>query len=260
MGKNARNKNLSSREQARLVASKQTGGGSSGLGVKLGIGLGVVALAAIIVAVVIGVNKSNNSAFDVVNQPSVVKDLGIIVGADRKIVESTPKGTSNIVIYQDYICPGCKAFETNYSAELDKVLDDGVATVEYRSLGMLDSMSAGTNYSSRAANVATCAAVAAPDKFYDLNKLFYANQPAEGTAGLANAELITLAGSLGITGIDSCVADGTYRGFVKKVTDYAINDEKIEGTPTILLNGKKTELGGSLYDMVVEANKTLATS
>lgn len=208
---------------------------------------------------IIKAQQSKNPDYSEVVQPAVVKDKGIIVGKDRKIVESTPTGQSNVTIYQDYLCPGCKSFEESFSPEIDKILDEEVGTIEYRTVGMLDSMSAGTNYSSRSANVAMCSAVNNPDKFYDVNKLFYANQPAEGSAGLKNAELTKLATSVGTGDIEDCVSKGTYRGFVKQVTDYALNEEKIQGTPTVLINGKPYELGGAkgLYDSVVEANKTL---
>lgn len=211
----------------------------------------------------IQIQKNSKPDLTTVNQPSVVKDKGVIVGSERKIVEE-PNAKANVIIYQDYICPGCKMFEETYASEIDKIIDEGVATVEYRSIGMLDSASAGTNYSSRAANVAMCSAVESPDNFYALNKLFYANQPAEGGPGLKNAELVKLAGSVGVNtdNIKDCVDKGTYRGFIKKLTDEALsgNDDVpngISGTPTVLVNGKLFELGSSksLYDTVVEESK-----
>lgn len=253
MGKKARLNELSAREKAQLVAQKgKTGGSKTGL--KVGVVLGVLAVAAIAVAVVIGTQKNSGPDTSTINQPTSTQNLGIIVGPDRKIVNEAAKNASNLVIYQDYMCPGCKAFEENYAGEIETVIDKGLATVEYRTIGMLDSMSAGTNYSSRAANVALCAADVAPDKFFALNSLFYSNQPQEGTKGLTNAELMKIAGSLDINGLDQCVTDGKYRGFVKKVTDYALNEEKIQGTPSVYLNGTKIELGGSLVDEVTKAN------
>lgn len=211
----------------------------------------------------IQMQKNSKPDLTTINQPSIVKDKGIIVGADRKIVEE-PNAKAHVIIYQDYICPGCKLFEETHAGEIDKLIDEGVATIEYRSLGMLDSASAGTNYSSRAANVAMCSAVESPDSFYDLNKLFYANQPAEGGPGLKNAELTKLAGSVGVNtdNIADCVSKGTYRGFIKQLTESSVNGDKdvpngISGTPTVLVNGTVYELGGnkSLYDTVVEASK-----
>lgn len=211
----------------------------------------------------IQIQQSSKPDLTTVTQPSVVKDKGIIVGADRKIVEE-PNDKANVIIYQDYICPGCKMFEESYAGEIDKLIDENVATIEYRSIGMLDSASAGTNYSSRAANVAMCSAVESPDNFYSLNKIFYSNQPAEGGPGLKNAELVKLAGSVGVNteNIQNCVDKGTYRGFIKQLTEEAIsgNDDVpngISGTPTVLVNGVTFELGGAkgLYDTVLEASK-----
>ncbi len=250
--------NLSPREQAQLRASKSTN--STSLGKKLLVVGIILAIIAAVVGIAVAMNKrSAPASYSEINQPPVVKDKGIIVGKDRKIVESPEPGKAEIVIFQDYICPGCGSFEETYGPELDKILDDNVATIEYRSVGMLDSASAGTNYSSRAANAAMCSAVADPDNFYNVNKNLFQKQPEEGTEGLKNAELMKLVKDAGSeSDISTCVADGTYRGFVKQLTDYALNDAKISGTPTVLLNGTKVELGGSLYDMVIEANKTTA--
>lgn len=258
MGKGSRTKELTAREKARLTAANtEKEARRKSLFIKLGIVGGIIAIIAIVAAVIIGGQRAGGEDFNNAGQPAVAKDMGVIVGEGRKIVEETPEGVSNVTIYQDYICPGCKAFEQSYAEEIDKIIDEGVGTIEYRSIGMLDMTSMGTNYSSRAANAALCAAVEQPDKFYPFNKLLYANQPAEGTKGLSNNQLTQLAGSMGIENIESCVDGGDYRGFVKNVTEYAIGEEQIEGTPTILINGEKIELGGSLYDEVIKANETL---
>lgn len=255
MGKKSRNKQLTAREQIALQHSKQSK--KTGIGKKIGVTAGIVIVIGVIVALIIGGSKNNDVDYSAVNQPSVTKGNGIIIAKGEKVVPEAPDDVSKLIIYQDYMCPGCGQFESEYAPELDKILEEGVGSIEYRTVGMLDQMSAGTNYSSRSANVALCAAVEDPNKFYQLNKLFYTNQPEEGSAGLRNAELTDLAESLGIEGIDKCVSDGTYRGFVKEATDTAIEKDNIAGTPTVMLNGKKFELGNSIYDAMVEANKKL---
>lgn len=258
MGRQSKTK-LSPREQARLKASS-VNTESASLGKKLLVIGIILAIVAAVVGVSVAMNKrSAPASYSEVTQPSIVKDKGIIVGKDRKIVEAPEAGKAELVIFQDYICPGCGSFDETYSPEIDKILDENLATVEYLSVGMLDSASAGTNYSSRAANAVMCSAVADPDNFYNVNGIMFEKQPEEGTEGLKNAELMKIIKEAGSeSDITSCVTDGTYRGFVKQVTDYALNDAKISGTPTVLLNGNKIELGGSLYDMVVEANKATA--
>lgn len=216
-----------------------------------GLGVGIAA----------NINKASNAdpAAQSFPLPSVVQneESGIRVGADKKIVKDTPTGQSNVVIYQDYICPGCRAFETSYASQIEKILEDKIGTIEYRTIGALDSASAGTNYSSRAANVALCSAVANPDKFFELNQLFYKEQPKEGTSGLPNAKLIDLAKQTGTEGIESCVKDGTYRPYVKKLTSSALDSGDVTVTPTVLVNDKPFNLGGDLYTTVKKANEEM---
>ncbi len=147
-----------------------------------------------------------------------------------------------VVLYVDFICPVCKNFEAQYNDQLTSLRNDGKITVEYRALGFLDSRST-TNYSSRAANAAACVANTAPGKYADYFNALYAQQPAEGSAGLSDNDLKKMASDMGVD-INSCVDDKTYRPFVKFTTKEA-SAIGVTGTPTVFVDGKQWGKGDS---------------
>jgi protein-disulfide isomerase len=147
-----------------------------------------------------------------------------------------------VVLYVDFICPICKNFETQYNDQLTSLRNDGKITVEYRPLGFLDSRST-TNYSSRAANAAACVANTAPGKYADYFNALYAQQPAEGSAGLSDNDLKKMASDMGVD-IGSCVDDKTYRPYVKYTTKEA-SAIGVTGTPTVFVDGKQWGKGDS---------------
>ncbi|SDS90479.1 Protein-disulfide isomerase [Pseudarthrobacter equi] len=141
-----------------------------------------------------------------------------------------------VVAYIDFICPVCKRFESTYNEALTGLRNDGKISLEYRPLGFLDRQSS-TNYSSRAANAAACVADKAPEKYAEYVDTLFANQPAEGSAGLSDDKLKSLASDIGAD-INSCVDDKTFRPYVKYSTQLASNIG-ITGTPTIFVDGKQ---------------------
>ncbi len=148
-----------------------------------------------------------------------------------------------VVIYVDFICPVCKNFEAQYEEQLTQLRNDGKVTVEYRPLGFLDGRST-TNYSSRAANAAACVVNESPEKYKEFVDALFAKQPAEGTAGLSDNELKSMATDVGAKSIDSCIENKTYRPFVKHATLEAAAIG-VTGTPTVFVDGKQWGKGES---------------
>jgi protein-disulfide isomerase len=147
-----------------------------------------------------------------------------------------------VVLYIDFICPVCKDFESKYNEQLTSLRNEGKITVEYRALGFLDNRSS-TNYSSRAANAAACVVNESPEKYAEFVDTLFANQPAEGSAGLSDDKLKSLASEKGAN-IDSCVNDKTYRPYVKFTTKEAAAIG-VSGTPTVFVDGKQWGKGDS---------------
>ena len=148
-----------------------------------------------------------------------------------------------VVLYVDFICPVCKNFEAQYNEQLTALRNEGKISVEYRALGFLDNRSS-TNYSSRAANAAACVVNESPEKYAEFVDSLFANQPAEGSAGLSDDKLKTMATDIGANNIDTCIDGKTYRPYVKFTTKQAAA-VGITGTPTVFVDGQQWGKGAS---------------
>lgn len=150
-------------------------------------------------------------------------------------------GPVHITIYEDFQCPACQALEQSSNADLTALAKQGKATVEYIPVSILDRLSSGTEYSSRAANAAYCAPA---NRFKAFHDKLYANQPAEGGTGLTDDKIVALAKEAGISdpGFATCVKNRTYDSFVTAQTTSFSNALQKRGqdvaTPGVLVNGK----------------------
>ena len=125
-------------------------------------------------------------------------------------------GPVQIDLYIDYMCPACKQFEETYAADLQRWVDEGTVTVNYHPIAILDRLSQGTRYSTRAGAAAVCAADTGQQEYLDYTLALYAAQPAENTRGLDDDELVRIGTEE--VGLDekwaACVEDETYRGWL----------------------------------------------
>ena len=72
----------------------------------------------------------------------------------------------------------------------------------------------------------------------------YEQQPAEGTSGLTDDQLIEIAKSVGYTDdVSGCIRDRTYDKFVKAKTQEAF-DGGIQSTPSVFVNGQQVNPSG----------------
>lgn len=229
---------------------------------------GGIAVAVIAVIAVVGLSI-NSSVKPAGPGPSNMASDGIVLGIGMKaqLTDALADGAAivptvtapdmiDIRIYQDYLCPYCKDFDTTNSAQIQKLVESGAATVEVHPIALLTSRSAGTKYSLRATNAAACVANYSPDSFWAMNQALFAQQPAEGTAGPDDAAIkaiIASAGATNTTAINTCIDDGTFEKWAQAATDRSLTGPlpdtqvaKVTGTPTILVNGVQYQ--GSLTD------------
>jgi protein-disulfide isomerase len=193
-----------------------------------------IATAVLIIGALIGWGMSagqrDDSAKAAATPPSAVDGgTGFAVGT----------GPVKIDIYEDFMCPICGTFEKQAGPTLAKLVADGTVTVVYHPIAILDRYSS-TEYSTRAA--AASAAAADGKKFIEFHNALYARQPAEGSAGLDNATLVSIGTSVGLTDATfaGAVTNGTYRGWAAKVTETA-SARGVTGTPTVMVGGKKLD-------------------
>lgn len=148
-----------------------------------------------------------------------------------------------VVIFEDFMCPFCGAFEQLSSAELEQAAGEGKVRVLYHVLSFLDDASS-TDYSTRATNAMAVvldeAGSEVAKKFHDL---LFQNQPEEGGPGLSDAQLIELAVEAGAeeSDIEDGISDLVFEQWVINGTDDA-NKDGVTGTPTVRVNGE--DVGG----------------
>lgn len=173
---------------------------------------------------------------------------GIPVGQDG--VAGTRGGSAEdatvIQVYFDFMCPYCGLFETTNAAELEELRATGDVVVEYHPVSILDRLSMGTGFSSRSATAAAFVADRAPEAFVDFLTVMLANQPAENTGGLSDAQMAAFAADAGAgEAVTSAIADGTYftgedslAAWVIAATEQAGKDLPRLATPTIVIDGE----------------------
>lgn len=149
------------------------------------------------------------------------------------------EGPVTIDLYEDYLCPVCKQFQQTSGPTVNQLISEGKAKVVFHPVAFLNRFST-TEYSTRSSAAAGCAAKGG--KFKEFTDALFAKQPAEGSAGLSNDELIDIGAGVGLNRDDfgSCVKDGTYKPWTEHVTDDA-SKAGVTGTPTIKVNGKDVE-------------------
>ncbi len=146
-------------------------------------------------------------------------------------------GPVRVDAYVDLMCPHCKEFEDEATPTINNLVAQGKINLVYHPIAILDSDSRPAGYSTRAG--AAAGAAADGGKFYPYLQALYAAQPAEGGAGLSDAQLIQVGAQVGLTdpGFAREVRDGKYKGWMASNTDKAAG-KGIQRTPTILVAGK----------------------
>jgi protein-disulfide isomerase len=147
-----------------------------------------------------------------------------------------------IEVYEDPQCPACANLEQQAGGQLRSWMASDTAKVHYFVISFLDSQST-TKYSSRAASALYCSADAGVFQAY--HDLLFANQPAEGSAGLTDDQLISGGTRAGITGtaqstFAQCVKSKKYADFVSRISDQS-SKAGILATPTVLVDGNPVQ-------------------
>lgn len=193
----------------------------------------VLGLAAVVGVVAANSGKDDKSASGPIVAPSGAQ------GQDGLAVPVGEEGAkSTIVVWEDFRCPACKAFETAYRQTFHELTGSGKLKVEYHLATIIDGNMGGTG-SRTAANAAACAQDAG--KFPAYHDVLYENQPEETSDDYADtAKLLDLAKK--VDGLDTpafrtCVDKGTHDSWVDK-SAAAFRNGGFSGTPTVVFNGK----------------------
>jgi protein-disulfide isomerase len=179
-------------------------------------------------------DAATGAAGDEVTYPVQRDGAAVLVG------QKTAKVTLDL--YEDFLCPVCHQFETDYGDDLAQHVKDGSLQLRYHMLPLLNNSSDPPGYSMDSANAGLCAADAG--KFPAFHLSLYDAQPEEGSRGWDKQQLAKLGKDLGITdaSFKSCVESGRYDSVIQssfdkiRTTEYLqqdINGQTGFGTPTV---------------------------
>ena len=187
--------------------------------------IGMVSLVVIIGAIFTVV--SNKSSTNVALPPgaSEADGYGIVFNADL---------TPTVQVWEDFQCPSCKRFETTNGAKVFELIEQKKAKVVFNTLSFLgdESVVAGMG--------GGCAAD--QGKFLEYKKFLYDNQQEEHSGTWTKPYVISMAKTMGLdeTKFAACLNTDKYRKWLTNVAD-AGGKANINGTPTVILNGKVME-------------------
>ncbi len=158
---------------------------------------------------------------------------GFLLNQDGSIGGTPPEGAVRLDVYVDLMCPICHTFEQINGADVEKLRKDGTIAVYYHPVSILDRLSRGTHYSTRAAAALATVAEYDPAHFEAFFAALFDHQPDENTTGLSNAEIADIATSAGVS--SDAVGrfdDGEFTRWVTDATNGASVDG-LTGTPWI---------------------------
>jgi protein-disulfide isomerase len=161
------------------------------------------------------------------------------------------EGPVTVDTYIDFLCPFCRQFELSSGEALATMVADGLISLAYHPMNLLDAAST-TRYSSRAAASSGCASDGG--RFPGYARALFLNQPPEGGPGLSDAELIEIGLSVGLPSpaFDSCVRRGSYLDWPSFVTALA-TARGVRATPTVLVEGVSVPANARMIAAAVAA-------
>lgn len=236
-----------------------------------------VAVLAVVVTLILSQGKDVAAGAAYTGEPAAITEVeapstalesgGIPVGAEGVAGEEPAEDDVVVDVYLDFMCPYCAQFEESNEPELAALRASGDVTVVYHATSILDRLSQGTEFSTRAAVAAAVVADEAPEQFLDFNAALFANQPAENSEGLSDEEIAQIARDAGVP--DEVVsrftaADGdeewrVFAPYVASLTDNAGTTLRSAGgsgeftTPAIVIDGARWEIDWRQPGALVEA-------
>lgn len=196
--------------------------------------IAVIVIVALVIAGGIGylVYSSLKPAGPVTTPTGVAEDQTYLqLGAEPD------SGAPVVELHIDFMCPVCGAFEEIHGEDIAQLVEDDQITLNLVPRRFLDAQSTTGDYSSRAANALVCVYEEDEDTAIPFLQLLFANQPAEGSAGLDNEQILQYAMEAGATeAVGDCMESRTYQPWIRDVVDPWAS-ENGGGTPYVEING-----------------------
>lgn len=249
------------KRQARTTAGPAPAIARRSSGDRRKVVIGVIVVVLLLGAVLGGVIYTNNQKNTTEGQDITAQSESAAAAADETypvrredaaVAVGQDEAKVTLDVYEDFLCPACRAFEESYGPDLERHVQDGTVRIRYHVLSMLNDASDPPGYSLDSANAGLCAADAG--KFPEFHVSLFDAQPEEGSRGWDKQQLAKLGKDLGITSPEfaSCVESGRYDDLVEsnlqqvRGTDYLLqegpNGERSFGTPTVAVGRKVVDV------------------
>lgn len=207
----------------------------------------VVVLSAVVAGFVIFSGGSDTTTASTVSAPAKASGQALVVG-------SNDKAKYKVVVFEDFLCPFCRQFETSSRDFLRADAKKGTVQVEYRPFHLLQD-----DYSTRALSAwAAVLQQGTPGQALKFHDLLYDNQPYEQDPNKPDAsKLASWAKKSGVTSKAVLAATGRSDDAFVTAANAAATKAAVTGTPTVFVNGKQLA-GNSVSDMVDNLERTVA--
>lgn len=179
-------------------------------------------------------------------EPAVITGPGT---SGKGVTVGKAGAKAHIDLYLDFRCPHCAEFEESTGATIDKLVEDGTATLTYWPLAFVNPDASPRLANAFAAAAANGKALTYADEMYgDFSKSWTTDQ------------LIELGQQLGIgdAKFQQSLQDSTYAGWLDSVSK-AADDRGVTGTPTVYVNDKQLETGQLTADGLQKAVDAIAS-
>lgn len=229
----------STSRQAKIQAAAPRGGANRTVVATV---VAVVVIAVAVTAVLIGSQDKKEvatSGGSSLPKGAAAMGAGIVVNPDA------PANVPTLDLYEDFQCPNCAEFEHRFGAGIAQLAEQDKVKLVVHTLSFLDDRLRNDS-SNRAANAAACAAD--QGQFMAYHGAAMGGQPLNEGAGFTDEALKSFAEKSGITGAgltawEKCYNDKAHNQYVESVQTQSEKD-KVNGTPTLRLNGADVPLNG----------------
>lgn len=207
----------------------------------------VLVICAIVAFAVISTSGGSKGPSDAQRPKATVTDNVLVIG-------NNPDAATKVVVFEDFLCPYCREFEESSRDFLHEYARKGKVVVEYRPFQLLQDP-----YSARSLNAyAAVLTHGTPLQALKFHDLLFDKQPYETASKKPDIDQLTKwAKSVGADSAEVIKAIKTPDEAFATAARKAAEDAKIQGTPTVLVNGQQLQ-GNSVQNMADNLQKMIA--
>ena len=210
--------------------------------------VGVIGAVVVLLLVIVGAGVFFSRSGGDAAASASSRGQALVVGGDAK-------AKLKVVVYEDFLCPYCREFESSSRSALRAAADKGTVQVEYRPFHLLQD-----DYSTQALSAWSAVLQKGTAKqALALHDLLYDNQPYEqATDKPGPTQFVAWAKKAGVTdsSVLAAVRKASNPDFVD-AADAAAEKAGVTGTPTVFVNGKQLQ-GTSVSDEVSNLEKMIS--